>query len=238
MDAEIYADLPDDPELAFVQLESHFRKQMEIDIAESDDGGTIAYYKSRYINQTIAAARALDIEGIRDYSLPDSESNVWSYFETFSSDANNITIQIKIRSARRTKQYSVRLSSSDKRKIHHYIEQIRDTVENSNCGIEKREAIYKKLADLTLAVDRDRTKLEAIADSIRVVARLSGDVEKDGAEPWWKWVKLIFNVVDDAKEKEGSSTLPPMDERRKLEAPRKEPPPTAKPRNLDDEIPF
>jgi hypothetical protein len=99
----------------------------------------------------------------------------------------------------------------------------------------------RNLSELTLEIDRDRTRFEIVADATRSMARLSGDVEREGAEPWWKWVKLIFGVIDEAKEHEPQQSLPAPEERRRLEAPRKQLP--LRSTNLDagtvdDDIPF
>ena len=241
MNDTIYDDLPDDHELAFAQLEFHYKSKLEADIETTDQGSTITYYKLRYINQVIAAAKALNVDVIKDYTAPSGERDIWATYETFETDVMNLIIQIRINHARRKRQFSVALDGAAKQKIRHYIEQIRLLVEASDLPTNKKDSIFKKLSDLTLAVDRDRTPLEIFSDALRGVARLSGDVEREGAEPWWKWVKLIFGEIDDAKDKEPQSSLPEPEERKRLEPPRKElPAPKDKPfsRDLDDEIPF
>jgi hypothetical protein len=241
MDDLIYDDLPDEEELAFATLEAHYKESLESDIQGSDQGNAIAYFKRRYCNQVIAAARSLSIDHIRDYTLPTGDEEIWSFYDTFEADVMNVIIQIRINHARRRKMYSVTFDSAAKQKVRHYIEQIRTTVEQSDLPQNKRDAIFKKLAELTLEIDRDRTRFEVVADALRGIARLSGDVEREGAEPWWKWVKLIFGEIDDAKDKEPATSLPAPKERKRLEAPRKQlPSPNEKPkgRELDDEVPF
>ena len=112
----------------------------------------------------------------------------------------NFVNQIQINHARRRKKESVYFDGAAKQKIRHYIEEIRLMVEQSLVPQNKRDAIFKKLSELTLEIDRERTRFEVVADAIRGVARLSGDVEREGAEPWWKWVKLIFGEIDEAKD--------------------------------------
>jgi hypothetical protein len=241
MDESIYDDLPEDPELAFAMLETHYKSQLEADIEGSTEGNAIAYYKQRYCNQVIAAAKSLRIEYIKDYSLPEGDRKSWEFYDRFEADVMNLIIQIRINHSRRRKAYSVAFDSAAKQKIRHYIEQIRTEIEQSSLPQNKRDAIFKKLSELTLEIDRDRTRFDVVADAIRGVARLSGDVEREGAEPWWKWVKLIFGEINDAKEKEPQTSLPAPQERKRLEPPRRElPAPKGKPvgRDLDDEIPF
>jgi hypothetical protein len=241
MSESIYENLPDEPELAFVVLERHFKERLESDIEGSDQGNVISYFKQRYCNQVIAAAKSLEVDHIKDYSAPQGGQSNWEFYDQFETDVMNLVIQIQINHARRRKKYSVAFDSSAKQKIRHYIEQIRLMVEQSRVSEVKRDAIFKLLSALTLEIDRDRTRYEVIADAVRGIARLSGDVEREGAEPWWKWVKLIFGEVDEAKESEPQSTIPPPEERKRLESPRKQLPSPRTDigdRNLDDEIPF
>lgn len=241
MSESIYDDLPEDHEKAFVYLEKQFRAQLDESLRENDQGNYDAYCKRKYMSAVIAAAKSLDIPGIADYTAPYDDRGVWAAFEGFETDVMNLTIQIEINHARRRKKYSVAFDTAAKQKVRHYIEQIRTAVEQSDLPQNKREAIFKKLSELTLEIDRDRTRFEVVADAIRSVARLSGDVEREGAEPWWKWVKLIFGEIEDAKDKEPQTSLPAPGERKQLEPPRKQlPAPKEKPasRELDDEIPF
>ncbi|MBB2794995.1 UNVERIFIED_ORG: hypothetical protein GGD58_003880 [Rhizobium pisi] len=240
MDSSIYDDLPDDHEIAFVYLEKQFRARLDDSLRDNDQSGFDAYCKRKYMNAVIAAAKSLEIPGIAAYTTPYNDREIWDIFEGFENDVANLTIQIEINHARRRKTYSVSFDSAAKQKVRHYIEQIRLAVEQSDLDQNKRDAIFKKLGDLTLEIDRQRTRFEVVADAIRGVARLSGDVEREGAEPWWKWVKLIFGVIDDTKESEPKS-LPRPEERKRLEPPRKQlPAPEGKPfsRDLDDDIPF
>lgn len=239
MNQSIYDDLPEDHEKAFVYLEKQFRAQLDESLKDNDQSSFDAYCKRKYMSSVIAAANSLDIPGIKDYLSPYNDKGVWEIFEGFETDVMNITIQIEINHARRRKKYSVALESTAKQKIRHYIEQIRTTVVESGVSQDKRDAIFKKLSELTLEIDRDRTRFEVVADGIRGVARLSGDVEREGAEPWWQWVKLIFGEIDDAKDKEPQTSLPAPEERKRLEPPRKELPAPKRPkRDLDEEIPF
>ncbi|MDH4988683.1 hypothetical protein QEZ47_24835 [Aminobacter anthyllidis] len=238
MDQSFYDDLPEDHEKAFVYLEKRFRAELDESPSNNDQSNFDAYCKRKYMSSVIAAAKSLDIAGIKDYTISYDDRGVWDSFEVFEIDVMNITIQIEINHARRRKKYSVALDGATKQKIRHYIDQIRTAVEESDLGQDKRDAIFKKLGELTLEIDRDRTRFEVIADGIRRVARLSGDVEREGAEPWWKWVRLILGEIDDAKENEPKSTLPAPSERKQLEPPKKQLPAPKQGRNLDDEIPF
>jgi hypothetical protein len=194
------------------------------------------------MNQVIAAAESLGISAISYYEVPHQDNQAtWAAFDVFETAVVNLTIQIQINHARRRRAYSVELDASEKVKIRHYIGQIKIIVEESNISEDKRDMILKKLSELTLEIDRNRTRFEIIADAARGFARLSGEVERQGAEPWWKWVKLIFGVIDDAKEREPRISLPAPVEQKRIEAPRKNPASLSNASNdldSDDDIPF
>ena len=43
-DEEVYAELPDDPELAFLQLERHFREQTDAKLAAAGENENVSMY--------------------------------------------------------------------------------------------------------------------------------------------------------------------------------------------------
>ncbi|RYZ78732.1 MAG: hypothetical protein EOP06_28500, partial [Proteobacteria bacterium] len=153
MDASIYDELPEDHEQAFVYLERKFRAQLDESLRDNDQGSFDAYAKRKYISAVIAVAKSLEIPGIADYPLPSKDREVWETFDIFETDVMNISIQIEINHARRRKKYSVVFDDVERQRMRHYIEQIRLTVEESDAPTNKRDAIFKKLAELTLEID-------------------------------------------------------------------------------------
>lgn len=228
----IYDDFPEDDEKAFIRLAQHFRTQLDDGLRDNDQNSYDAYCKRKYMSAVIAAAKSLNIPGIQDYTTPFDDREVWNTFEGFEHDVMNLVIQIEINHARRSTKYSVAFDDVSKRKIRHHIEQIRRAVEGSDLPQSKRDAIYKKLSDLTLEIDRSRTRFEIVADAVRGVARLGGDVGK--------YVKAILGEIDEAKDKEPQTSLPSPEERRPLEPPRRQLPSPQETRrvDLDDDIPF
>lgn len=229
--------LPDDPQLAFLQLAEGYRKVAESKIGQSEFGHDISEYRLRYINQINAAAWALGIKELLIHEVPSHAGKVWDVYSQLKTDVENLLIQIRIHHSRRKWEFSVALEPQDKQRIHHYIAQIRQAVEDSDCSQDKKDAVFKKLSELSLEIDRGRTRFEILADKVMKIAKLSGDIEREGVRPWGKWVKLILGRVDDAKENE-KNRLPAPEERKKLEAPRKKLPKPDSSHDLDDEIPF
>jgi hypothetical protein len=237
MDDDLHFEgLPENPEAAFVYLVHRFRAKFEEATVDSDNGDAVAFHKMTYLNEVIAAAKALDIPGVQNYEIPENENHIWDFARIVERDVEQLIVQIKINQSRDRHTYSVALSAAEKAKARHYVEKIKELVDAADCLAEKKDAIYKKLNELLTEIDRYRTRFEVVTEKIRTLARLSGEVERAGAEPWWRWVRLFFGVVDAAKEDESSRPLPKPTERKRLESPRKSLPTPSN--SFDDEVPF
>ena len=84
--------LPEDPELAFVYLVAQFRAKFESASAGEENGSAVAYHKMTYLNETIAAARALEIPGICDYELPSNENEIWDFARIVDRDLESLVV--------------------------------------------------------------------------------------------------------------------------------------------------
>lgn len=235
---EVYSQLPDDDGLAFVMLEEFYKRQYNEATSGSENGNDYTFHQVTYLNKVIAAAKHLQIPGIQDYELPASENNIWEFSRLVTRDIQSMSVQVRIANAKAMRRYSVALSNVEKEKARHFIDQLDNLVDNSNCSIDKKEAIKNKLAELRREIEQDRTRFDRVTDKVMALARLSGDVEREGAEPWWKWVKALFGVIDEAKESEENLSLPRQREAKRLEAPRKQLTKQSFARDLDDEVPF
>ncbi|MGC3940955.1 hypothetical protein ACOTTU_24410 [Roseobacter sp. EG26] len=229
-----FLDLPEDDNLAFMTLESEFR--IEFRTATEDQNSNWEFEAADYMNKTLAAAKALNIEALDYYTAVSHNSQKFGEsFWTFVRDVDNVLIQMRVHGSRRSKQNSVAFTEVQKNKIHALIEKIRSAVEESSANVSKKEKVFNILATLAKEVSKPRTALARFGDLARSLAGVSKDVAEEGAEPWWKWAKLIFGEVDEAKDAEPK--LPAPEEIKKIEPPRKELP-EPKARDLDDEIPF
>ncbi len=231
---EDFPDLPDDDNLAFMKLESEFRSEYQS--ATEDQSGHWEFEAADYMNKTLAAAKALNVEALNHYTAAQHNSRQFGEtFWLFFRDVDNVIIQMRIQGSRRSKLNSVGFTEDQKSKIHALIEKIRIAVEESSANVSKKEKVFNILGALAKEVSKPRAALARFGDLARGLAGISKDVAKDGAEPWWKWAKLIFGEVDEAKDTEPK--LPAPEDIKKIEPPRKELP-KPKERDLDDDIPF
>jgi len=234
-----YENLSEDNHVAFLQLEKEFRN--ELGMAQEDRNSNWSYITADYMNKTLAAADALDVDALSGFFVNTRDDNEHSEnFNDFLRAVDNVIIQMRIVNSRNRNAMSVGLTEAQKTKIHHFIEKIRGEVQSSSAPDAKKEKLYDILAKLAQEVSNARTRYERFADLARSLAGLSADVEREGARPWWPWFEKIMGLLDAAKDAEPKLPKPP--EIKKIEPPRKE---LSKPeggygsgRDLDDEIPF
>lgn len=234
-----YEELSEDDHVAFLQIEKEFRGQMDIMLEERNLNWD--HITAEYMNKTLAAASALNIDALDGFSVntrdaDEHRENVGDFMRAVDS----IIVQMRIMNSRARNSMTVGLNEAQKTKIHRLIEKIRAEVEGSSTPEGKKDKLFDILNNLAKEVSKNRTRYERFADLARSLAGLSGDIEREGARPWWPWFEKIMGLINDAKEAEPQLPKPP--DIKKIEPPRRELP---KPsggyddsRDLDDEIPF
>jgi hypothetical protein len=239
---EELAQLPEDPELAFVEFERIMRARLyeAEEEASRQQFGDADSYRLEYINKVLAAAKEYGIEALVEWHVPSVGSRIFEEYRQFASDVDHFTTQLRIRHAPKSRGNSVGLNGNTKRKIHHHIDQIRSVIDQAELPDAKRESLYEKLGRFALEVDKPRTDLDAgMAVYMAICDGIGQGLTK--LEPARRWVDSIAGLLGRAKEVEDSSrpTLPLPPVRKRLEPPRdRVPTPPQKGRDLDDDIPF
>ena len=144
--------LPDDPELAFLQYEDMLRRRVQ-SIIDNSEGYNIEEVKIDYISQILGLVKALELKFLEDWDLSSITSNqeyVDDNYRLIISEVSHIIVQIRIKNARRVKKYSVALDPAAKEKIRHYLGQIKEIVNKlevseSKCLSGKLTIFYRYL---------------------------------------------------------------------------------------------
>jgi hypothetical protein len=148
-------------------------------------------------------------------------------------------MQIRLRQSARNKRFSVQLDDAAKIKIRHYIDQIKTVIDEADLPVEKHDKLHNKRGDFADEVEKIRTGFQtAMAVTAAVFSTIGEGFEK--LEPARKWLDSVAALLGKAKEAEEAfpPRLPPVSERKRLEAPRRELPPPRAVNDLDDDIPF
>jgi len=145
MSDEEYIDLPEDPELAFIQLEKKFQEELDRRSHGYEENNEVSDSQFlSYINKTVAAAKTLGIQSSEDWEVPHHRThNIPAEYNDFCTAIQHYLVQTKIAHGRRVRGYSVRLDATTKSKIRHYLEKIREIVDRLEVPLPKREALTK-----------------------------------------------------------------------------------------------
>jgi hypothetical protein len=225
--------LPEDPDLAFVEFEKIMRERTSNKVAEVSDRdtyGSVDVFYLEYINKVLAAARAYKIDGLKEWEVPVVNSNCWEAYRQFSNDVDFFTMQIRIGHAGRNRQNSVGLDGNTKAKIHTYVQKIRIVLEKAELPEVKRDLLFAKLDAFVVEVDKARTSLQSVASVYLTVCTVIGE-GFNKLEPVRRFINSIATLIGNAKGAEDSLRALPSSTKQ-LELPRKQLPPP------DDDRPF
>jgi hypothetical protein len=235
------AELPSDPELAFVAVEKILRNSLErheFDAKNNDYNPDPS--RLEYMTKVLASARAYNINALDELKVPRvTKLGLDKECQNFTADVDFVTMQIRLNSARFNREGTVKLDQTTKRKIHHFIQQIRDAIDECDeLDSEKKGDLLNKLNKFAFEVDRARTRLQAGMMFFATVCAGIGD----GFEKL-KPVRDMFDSVSGLLgqaihlEEHFSPRLPGPSERKRLEPPSPRPP-EPEISQSDDDIPF
>lgn len=227
IDQDFIASLPNDPEAAWPLYEAHIRK--ECTIYDIENRGSFLD-KKKYICLIVAFINQYNI----GLDIEDPTSFNHHSFEEYFYDAEIkimiFTAQMALKNSKRIGLYA--LEPNLKREIHHYINQIREIVNNVELRANKKEALLNRLNEFAKEVDKDRTRGEIWASTyISFKAEI-----KDGAEALEQALKPLEKIADIfGKAKEFVDMLKPPEKRISIEDHSKA---NSSMNYSDDEIPF
>jgi len=231
-----YENLSGHPEEAFLQLEEIFKVRAEKALANCDDDSWPAEALLNYVSGVLAAKTALGLEILEGWRLPSPGDFDINTYHSFCSDVTYCKTLMQVRLSVRRNDYSVCLEPAKKIELHFHLEQVRAVFLEMDVPDRKREALLSRLEALEREIDRDRTRFDIVASLLIDSAGALGEAATK-LEPLTKAIAKIFWG---AKEDE-RARLPAPEERKRIEAPTRDPPKKKEPnfgRDLDDEVPF
>jgi hypothetical protein len=206
--------LPDNPDVAFLKLETLFRKELEETDQDYSD-----YYQ--YMNKVLCAMDELQIKLFSEQKLPEPDSIDDNAFLLFTAEIDRFRTRVIIRNSKQTKTYSVRLDTATKQKVRHLLNQIKEIVDKVELDDGKKESLYAKINSLEKEFNQDRTRLEVFGALVVETAGIVGAAAKK-MEPARKLLESIAKFLGAAKSHEGvSPQLPRHSDPKRIEPQRK-----------------
>ncbi len=160
----LYENLPDDAEQAFLLLEEAFNEDCKAKLlASRRENENVTIFYVQYISKVLGAIQELGLESkFASQGVPDISDVDYSTYLNFSKDVEHYKTMLKIRSARRQKQYSVAFNETTKAKLRHLLLQMKTTVGKLEVSEEKKEALLTRISAVESEMDRNRTRLEVV----------------------------------------------------------------------------
>jgi len=228
----VYENLPEDPEQAFLLLEEKYRTECNEGVKKAHQDENLNVYFVDYIAQVIGTITELGLQAKFDDRVPQIENVDYQTYLNFSKDVKHYRTMLLIRHGRRIQGYSVQFDAATKVKVKHHIDQLRDIFEKLEVEQDKRDALRNTVNALQEEIDRERTRFDVYAALAVEAAGFVGEsVEKSKV---LDVLNAIARVIWGTKrEHETKRLLAPT----RIEPPRA-PRPAPKKGDMDDEIPF
>lgn len=231
---------PDEPEEAFVYLEEKARRELDRNV---ERGGNGWHHELDYMADVLGAADALGIEALQDWQIPTvDDSSVGATYTSFRRAVRRLCMAMQVRIARRIKEHSVAFDPETKVKLRALLDQMREAVDNEpHLTPRKRDALYKKIANLAAEIDQDWSRSESYMELALEIASTAG-LATEKLEPLRKFLQTVSELWGKAlRDRDERPTLPPPGQHKRIPPPRR--PVAAKgkggfDKQLDDEIPF
>jgi hypothetical protein len=216
-DEEI-ANLPDDPEEAFIELEKIVRNRYE---SEKIIDNSIVPNR-QYMSIILPAAKAYGIANIARWTRPNRDDAERENYRNFFAEVDSCIIELRLRTINKVKQLSVALDIPAKSKLRHLLAQLRETIDGLDISIAKKERLFSRINELQEEIDRDRTRyqvfgallIEACDDIGEAATRL---------EPVVRMIERVGHALGIAKRAEETQLkLPPHREPKRIDPPKPE----------------
>jgi hypothetical protein len=238
--SDLYEDLPEGGEEAFLVLEERFREDRDRKTGNFDPDQFFpadAYFE--YMQRCASAAQEFQLDFAGGLRVPAVGNLGWDTFRIFQGDLNHYLTTLSIRRARRNRGFSVKFDATAKSKISHYITQIREMIARMELDDWKREALIYRLDALQEEIDRDRFRYQIFGAFVIEMGGIIGTAA-ERMEPARKLVDSIANVIWGTKQAEQTKSLPPPNPPKRIPAPapRLERKGQGRQTAADDEIPF
>jgi hypothetical protein len=234
---EEYAALPEDNEQCFVDFEAICRRNMmkmlDRDANDISDGFERTI-KSQYM---MAVSAVADECGISNLSIRVVDRNdFYPEFDRFSLAVHGEVARIRVRKRSVRNRFSVQLAPNTRTKIDHYISRIREAIDGSDLGPDRKQSLYEKLDELTAELGKPRLSFAKTMLLLSgVMAGLSGAVTIAADAP--DAVSNIVKLIGLDRETEDAAALRLTAPPKALPAPAKKAPVTSS-TEFDDDIPF
>ncbi|HEU0045235.1 hypothetical protein [Sphingomonas sp.] len=204
-----FEDLPDNDEEAFSYLVSKIDER--VSNAETDSHGNLTYMTiGDYMNEVGALAQQFSIPGI---SFTPPNDDYFDQYNKFQWSVQASLTRIRVTKARRDTHLSVDIAAPVRRKIHHYLEQLKTEIVNANLDAKRSRALLDRIKELEVELAGGKRVNLAV---VMAVVALTLQATTDAGEMLLnarKYAGAISQLIGSEKVKEPQVTRPPPQQR-------------------------
>ena len=215
MDQDFLLSLPNDPNDAFVLYEKYVKEHHTTGSENAWEG--TSFDKEPYICDIIGFCKTHDI----DLRIPDDIPVDQDEFDCYMRQAENkirIYVSMSLADAAKKKKSGVSpvyvITPVIKKEIHHYIQQIREKLEDTDIRVDKKDKLLNRLNAFAVELDRYRTGGEALSSAFILSIKTVADGAKE-FEPVLGLIQKIYKVMGKAKEE--APMLPSVASKKQIE---------------------
>ncbi len=210
--------LPEDPEDAFVVLESIARARYEQGYEQLAEQESAVPLMRRYLSVVLPAAKHYGIEPLCNYVRPKGNAEDWKLFDDFIADVDYRVTELRLNNVERAKLYSVKLDAAAKIKLTHLLTEICEAVAVLDISVTKKDRLYARINALQEEVDRERTREQAFGALLIEACDDIGEAAKK-LEPVVRIIERAGQAIGIAKRAEDAQPrLPRPKEPKRIEA--------------------
>jgi hypothetical protein len=241
---EAYEGLPQEPNDKFAVLVRIAQNNLARMLDSSNSGEFSTEIRSQFISIVSGMAEALGIEGLPKVGNDLADYNQYQVFQVYLA---GVVAKVRLQSQLVARPFSVELGRVTRAKIQQEIDQLRQSIDDSDLTDKKKAALRDKLDELEAELTKKRlsfARTMAIAASIMTIVG-GGTTALANSPRAAEAVMTIIRLVGDDKDKEEQ-------ERLRLAPPPKALPDFSKPAakqvassgfggfgdDLDDDVPF
>lgn len=229
---------PDDDQRAFIYLEEKARERLYKNKSEDQNGNTYYPRSQDYMTRISGVAAAYGIPGIE---FDPYQNNQELEFTRFIHAVDYQTAQISALLARDRRKNSLRLESSDRAKIRHHIDRIRELVQDSELTEKRKDAILSRATSLEQELEKSKVDTKAIlivASMVLAAAANLKTIEEPLVRAGTAMIELVGNARLDADERQQNELPRPQPKLVAPPKPKTDAVQSSKVLDLDDDIPF
>lgn len=225
--------LPQNPEMAFVELDNIARSK----VLEKNVGRNDWQIERAYVNYIFAFVDENDVKIELNRNVPFDDGGFNDYYHEFLQNIEYYKARFVFSERKKINAglvTEISLDNDSKGEIHNLLNRIRIIVSEMDLSDSKKDAVFSKISALALEIDKKLTRSDYLFSLYLDITTFASEGAKN-LDPVIDRVERVIKIFGRAKANQERGKLPAPEEKKLLTAPKLD---KSNQKSLDDEIPF